>query len=154
MPIALSGAKVAFGQPGQTSQAPPSTPIIRSRSRNHTKSRNPMNEFKYPKTIKVEVTAVHLLLLVISLLIWPVFFVANPDFVPQAWPKLCSVLGLFLNTVGATVATLKPPAYGFFADGGDLQRRCDKLAGKYFTVGMLLVAAGFMVQAAKEVFSP
>ncbi|WP_147282722.1 hypothetical protein [Comamonas sp. AG1104] len=103
---------------------------------------------EYPKEIEVEWSKTHISMILLSFFIWPAFFYINQG---DIFPKILSVAGLFLNSVGATVATLKPPFYGLYMDGGALQRKSEKIAYKYFRFGMLIVALGFILQAVKEV---
>lgn len=105
----------------------------------------------YPNRISVHWTKAHIGMLLLAMALWPAYWVLNPTFSAASVPKLLSVSGLFLNTVGATVATLKPPYYGTFLDGGELQCKCEALASRYFNAGMVIVAIGFLLQAAKEI---
>lgn len=106
---------------------------------------------EYPKTPRIQWTRAHTGMIGLAFLIWPTYWYFNPSYCVACWPKLLAVAGLFLNTVGATIATLKPPFYGIFHDGGKLQRDCEELAGKYFKFGMVIVAVGFVLQAIKEI---
>lgn len=109
------------------------------------------DKISYPKNLRVQWTRTHLGMIGLAFLIWPVYFYFNPSYCVDCWPKFLAVAGLFLNAVGATVATLRPPFYGLFFDGGKLQRDGEALAGKYFKFGMLIVAIGFVLQAIKEI---
>lgn len=113
-----------------------------------------MDKITYPKEIKVEVTALHWILLGLSLAMWPIFVYHYPAYVPGEWPRFCSVLGLFLNIVGATIASMRPRAQRTFSDGGDLQLKADAKASQCARYGMLIIALGFIVQAVKEIFAP
>ncbi len=107
---------------------------------------------KYPEKIRVDWTGSHIGVIALALLLWPAFWYVNPSYCLKCWPKFLAVAGLFLNTVGAVIATLKPPFYGLFHDGGKLQRDCEALASKYFKAGMVIIAIGFVLQAIKEIF--
>lgn len=106
---------------------------------------------EYPEKPRIQWTRTHFGMIFLAFLIWPAYWYFNLSYCETCWPKFLSVAGLFLNTIGATVATLKPPFYGIFADGGKLQRDCEVLAGKYFKYGMVIVSVGFILQALKEI---
>lgn len=104
-------------------------------------------EIRYPEKIKVDWTKTHIAMTAISFAIWPAYLYFGNDFSCQ---KILSITGLFCNSFGAVIATLKPPFSGFFYDGGDLQIDSEKLAYKYFRCGMAIVAFGLVLQAIKE----
>ena len=104
---------------------------------------------KYPERseIKVEWTLLHIAVLIVSLVIIPFAFVKFVNFHQPFLPKFLSVLGLLVDIVGVTIATLKTPYYGSFHDGGQIEIWRREEEDKYFKVGMFLIAIGAFFQA-------
>lgn len=106
------------------------------------------NTPSYPKDdeVKVEWKALHIAIVVLSVVvIWPLFYYAT-DLTKNLMNKLLSIAGLNIDIVGVVVASLKTPFYGFFHDGGKLEITRANVEKRYFQFGMLLIALGFFFQ--------
>ncbi|WP_031429629.1 MULTISPECIES: hypothetical protein [Methylomicrobium] len=105
---------------------------------------------KYPpdNEIKVEWTTFHKMILIFTtLLIWVWFFVSHGFSGETAFNKFLSLLGLNIDIVGVTIASLKPPYYGLFCDGGAIEFKRQKAEHESFKRGMFLIALGLLFQA-------
>lgn len=57
-----------------------------------------------------------------------------------------TLAGLNIDIVGVVWASLSPPYYGAFADGGELEVKRKEVQERAFRRGMSLVALGFLLQ--------
>ncbi|HGM6772829.1 TPA: hypothetical protein ACKQAW_003424 [Stenotrophomonas maltophilia] len=57
-----------------------------------------------------------------------------------------TLAGLNIDIVGVVWASLSPPYYGAFADGGELEFKRQEVQERAFKRGMSLVALGFLLQ--------
>lgn len=112
-------------------------------------------ETKYPKDddIKVEWTAIHKIMIVVPFLaIWTLFYYLT-DFKSPYAAKLLTIVGLSIDIIGVTIASLKTPFYGLFHDGGAIEVKRADVERKYFQSGMLLIAIGLLFQTLGSLIS-
>lgn len=107
-----------------------------------------MNE-GYPKIddIKVELTAIHKLIILIITLIIIGFLIFESWTKNISLTKYLSVGGLYIDIIGVVIASLKTPYYGSFFDGGQIEIERQKIEHTYFRKGMYLIALGMILQA-------
>ena len=113
-----------------------------------------MSELRYPENheVKVEVRAIHVVIVLLSLLIiWPWFYYAT-DFSKLPLAKFLTLAGLNIDIIGVVVTTLKTPFYGHFHDGGHIEVIRATAEKRYFLIGMWFIAAGFFLQALGALF--
>jgi hypothetical protein len=82
----------------------------------------------------------------ITLIIWPLFFVklgfpSCNNIVP-----FVTVLGLYIDIIGVIIASIEAPYFGLFADGGDVERKRTKIKEKYLKIGLAFIGIGFLFQ--------
>lgn len=102
-----------------------------------------LSSYPSDEQIKPEWTGIHILLIIVSGLIWPVFCFISSD---KSLPKILTLLGLQLGIIGSVFSSLKTPEYGLYYDGGRLEIKKAKVEAKWWQRGMLLIAAGFIAQ--------
>ncbi|HEL5052545.1 TPA: hypothetical protein UOA92_000300 [Stenotrophomonas maltophilia] len=77
--------------------------------------------------------------------IWVAFWLLiSPDH--ERLKTVLTLVGLNIDIVGVVWASLSPPYYGAFADGGELEFKRKEVQERAFRRGMLLVALGFLLQ--------
>ena len=113
-----------------------------------------IQERTYParEQVRVEWTWIHYLVLTTSSIIIPCASLKFIDFNQPYKYKLFSVLGLFIDIIGVTLATLKTPYYGSFHDGGELEVWRRQEEDKWFKIGMFLIAIGAFLQTFGNIF--
>ncbi len=105
---------------------------------------------KYPTDdqIKVEWTIFHKTICVIPTFIIWIWFISGPGLEsPFHWNKFLSLLGLNIDIFGVVIASLKPPYFGLFADGGMVEFKRGQAEQESFKKGMFIVAIGLLFQA-------
>ena len=112
-------------------------------------------EATYPNDddIKVEWTIIQKIMIVVPFFgIWALFYYLT-DFKSPYVPKLLTILGLSIDIIGVTIASLKTPFYGSFHDGGEIEVKRADVERKYFQSGMLLIAVGLLFQTLGSLIS-
>lgn len=105
---------------------------------------------RYPtdSEIKVQWTPFHIVAIAaVTLVVWVWFFSRHDLHEPGVLNKFFSVLGLNIDTIGVVVASLKPPYFGSFHDGGAVEMKRQKAERASFENGMFIVAIGLFLQA-------
>ncbi len=78
---------------------------------------------KYPsdEEIKIEWTILHKFMIIVPFLVIWVLFYNLTDFNLPYKSKLLTIIGLNIDIIGVTIASLKTPFYGHFCDAGAIE---------------------------------
>ena len=103
----------------------------------------------YPdnKDIKIKWTKFNTLLVLVVTFSLILFLINQAHFKPLTLGQITNISGLYIDFWGVIIASLKTPYYGSFFDGGEIEKKRQKVDEKYFKYGMILVLLGLLLQA-------
>lgn len=88
-----------------------------------------------------------------TVIIWPLFFIKHGSPSCSNILPFVTVMGLYLDILGAVIASIEAPYFGLFADGGDVEIKRRRIKEKYLKIGLTFIGIGFLFQGVAAVFS-
>lgn len=105
-----------------------------------------MSDYPEDHEIRVKWSPFQVAIIVVSTAaLWVAFWLLiSPEH--ERLKTVLTLAGLNIDIVGVVWASLSPPYYGLFMDGGELEHKRKEVQERAFRFGMSLVALGFLLQ--------